>query len=336
MKSILSFLLLAATALPVAATIRIYAQFGTACNVAGAPVPDGTLWALIVDTNGDGILPGGFGANQSLTAAGVAAFQGRTIEIGSVFAGDAVFALGGVASSHTEVPGSISESLGLVLGVNGLASGRIYAFYWFPGVTYGGAHMILNEVGGINSLWENDGGLEPMIIPDDYLMATQGAAEENCEGTIPKIRFTAVLAPPVDSDGDGMPDSWELAHNLNPASESDGTSDTDHDGVFAFLEYALAMNPEVSDLALLPRLGYRDEPDGKHATLNYQRPKNSGLTYAAERSVTLETGNWQSGITVFQELTPLDLGNGSESVTIVDLNPMAGTPRAWYRLRVSK
>ena len=30
--------------------------------------------------------------------------------------------------------------------------------------------------------------------------------------------------PPVDSDGDGMPDSWELAHSLNPKNAADGAN----------------------------------------------------------------------------------------------------------------
>ena len=35
---------------------------------------------------------------------------------------------------------------------------------------------------------------------------------------------------PVDTDHDGMPDTWELAHGLNPANAADGPQDVDNDG----------------------------------------------------------------------------------------------------------
>lgn len=43
--------------------------------------------------------------------------------------------------------------------------------------------------------------------------------------------------PPVDTDADGMPDSWESARALNPASAADATADRDGDGYTNVEEY---------------------------------------------------------------------------------------------------
>ena len=67
----------------------------------------------------------------------------------------------------------------------------------------------------------------------------------------------------------------------------------------------------VPDVALLPILGTMTEADGKHLTLTFRRPINSGLTYTAERSVTPAPSAWQSSSTIFQELIPINLGNGT-------------------------
>jgi autotransporter-associated beta strand protein len=43
--------------------------------------------------------------------------------------------------------------------------------------------------------------------------------------------------PPADTDHDGMPDSWETAHGLNPNSSADGKTDRDLDGYTNVEEY---------------------------------------------------------------------------------------------------
>ncbi len=49
--------------------------------------------------------------------------------------------------------------------------------------------------------------------------------------------------PPLDSDGDGMPDSWERRHGLNPRDASDGSADKDKDGYPNLEEYLNNTDP---------------------------------------------------------------------------------------------
>jgi hypothetical protein len=46
-----------------------------------------------------------------------------------------------------------------------------------------------------------------------------------------------------DADGDGMNDSFELTHALNPMDATDANSDNDNDGVSAYLEYVDGTDP---------------------------------------------------------------------------------------------
>jgi len=54
-------------------------------------------------------------------------------------------------------------------------------------------------------------------------------------------------APPVDTDEDGMPDSWERKYGLNPRDAADGVIDKDHDGYTNLEEYLNNTNPGRSD-----------------------------------------------------------------------------------------
>jgi hypothetical protein len=50
-----------------------------------------------------------------------------------------------------------------------------------------------------------------------------------------------------DSDCDGLPDAWELAHGLNPNDPSDAFGDPDGDGLNNREEYALGTDPRKAD-----------------------------------------------------------------------------------------
>ena len=49
--------------------------------------------------------------------------------------------------------------------------------------------------------------------------------------------FTSAISHAKDSDGDGMPDSWEQSYGLNPENPSDASSDQDLDGKTALEEF---------------------------------------------------------------------------------------------------
>ena len=61
-----------------------------------------------------------------------------------------------------------------------------------------------------------------------------------------------------DRDGDGMPDSWEKAHGLDPDDPSDASEDADSDRLLNREEYWWDGDPQVADT---DRDGLRDGPE---------------------------------------------------------------------------
>ncbi|RRN77940.1 polysaccharide lyase [Pseudoxanthomonas sp. SGD-10] len=49
---------------------------------------------------------------------------------------------------------------------------------------------------------------------------------------------------PIDSDGDGMPDEWEMKYGFDPNNSKDGALDTDGDGYTNVEEYLNGTNPQ--------------------------------------------------------------------------------------------
>ena len=58
--------------------------------------------------------------------------------------------------------------------------------------------------------------------------------------------------PYVDSDHDGMPDAWEIAHGLNPHDPSDASQDLNGDGYTNIEDYINGLDPRA------PRVDWTD------------------------------------------------------------------------------
>jgi hypothetical protein len=51
----------------------------------------------------------------------------------------------------------------------------------------------------------------------------------------------------VDTDGDGLPDLWEMSNGLNPALAGDAALDLDGDGLSNAAEFAAKTSPTLAD-----------------------------------------------------------------------------------------
>ncbi|MCW1922093.1 hypothetical protein OKA05_05980 [Luteolibacter arcticus] len=182
------------------ATITLNTQFGTAFDSSGQPVPAGTLYALVIDTNLSDTFAGGFGLQESLGKPGADAVftPGQTISLGGNLSGDTIFYLGAFDGA---AEGITAETIQLTVGVNGVATIRNFAIYWFPGATLSSANSatIGTQVGGMHAFSELGTGLESMTIPSDGSLVNIGAATLAGGGTTPPSRFTAVDLVPEPS-----------------------------------------------------------------------------------------------------------------------------------------
>ncbi len=92
---------------------------------------------------------------------------------------------------------------------------------------------------------------------------------------------------PIDKDGDGLPDEWEVAHNLSPTDNSDAGEDADRDGLSNLAEWRAGTNPQDSRSTL--RLS--GSVGANHGiTLEFEGVQ--GLNYRIEKSPILPVLQW--------------------------------------------
>lgn len=121
-------------------------------------------------------------------------------------------------------------------------------------------------------------------------------------------------APPVDTDKDGMPDTWEVDYGFNPNDASDGAKDFDKDGATNAQEFAAGTNPiDVTKPVLVSAatsgdfktvtLTFSEAVEAGSATTlaNYALSPNLAVTAAAVKKnvVTLTTAAQTPGAVAY-------------------------------------
>jgi hypothetical protein len=96
----------------------------------------------------------------------------------------------------------------------------------------------------------------------------------------------------VDTDGDGMPDDWEVANGTDPFT-NDANADPDHDGLSNLQEYLAGTSPTNSASV------FRIEStlmSGTNAIFSFSAIANH--SYTVQIKSALESGVWQRSLDI--------------------------------------
>jgi hypothetical protein len=158
--------------------------------------------------------------------------------------------------------------------------------------------------------------------------------------TDPANMFDLSLAPlpaPPDADGDQLPDAWENAHGLDPASATDVAGNPDHDQWPNLWEYVFGFDPNMRDhepgvAGATVTLSGED-----YGTFTYRR--RIGLTAALQPQVQVswDGRTWATepgdGSLVIPE-SCLETGDGSEAVTVRLVEPIGLSGQCFFRVAI--
>jgi predicted MPP superfamily phosphohydrolase len=135
--------------------------------------------------------------------------------------------------------------------------------------------------------------------------------------------FTIIKQGAADSDGDGVPDAFEIANGMNRFDPADAVLDTDGDGNTAVVEYLFGLNPHVPD-----RYGWtatRNQTTGFHEVTFPTLPQHVYQVFWSDDLLSWHPG---SAAVSGDGTTKLWIDDGSVTGTV----PLSA-PRRFYRVQ---
>jgi hypothetical protein len=125
---------------------------------------------------------------------------------------------------------------------------------------------------------------------------------------------------PADTDGDGMPDTWETTYSLNPNSSADALQDADGDGATNLAEYVAGTNPQNVQSRLATQVLPAPTPGQFLVRFNGV----AGKTYSVRYKNALTDASWT-------KLTDVPAPAENGDITVTD-SSSAGIPQRFYQV----
>jgi hypothetical protein len=187
-------------------------------------------------------------------------------------------------SSATLTVGILRTGSGIPSGANNFPLGSGYTHYkwrldggaWSAETPIATPIMLSNLVTGPHYV-EVSGKRDSALYQDDALFGPDALLSRSKTWTVGE----------ADSDGDGMPDSWEIAYGFNPDDASDATLDFDSDGLKNLDEYLAGTNPTNA----LSRLALSFAPPAANE-FAIQFSAVSNKSYTVQHRTSFSTGSW--------------------------------------------
>jgi len=137
------------------------------------------------------------------------------------------------------------------------------------------------------------------------------------------LSSNAVITVLADTDGDGIPDEWELANGFSPTNAADAILDSDGDGVTNLQEYLAGTDPLDRETYLKVE-SIRVESSPRTAVVTFLA--FAGKTYSVLRRDSVERGAWIP-------VADVPAASTNRVVEVRDPTPLApGQIQRFYRL----